>query len=363
MAEKNRLLKYIFIFAGGLIILCGACVVGSLGMDALGLLQTDTPSLHPTQISRVEASLAPNPTSEPTFTLVPTNALPPTSIPTAAEVSQETAFPDCVPENTKQELGVVVGVVDGDTIDVLLEDGQTYRVRYIGMDTPENGDPYFEEATNQNRELVEGKAITLVKDVSETDRYDRLLRYVFVESTFVNLELVKQGYAKSATYPPDVACADTFVEAQREANDAGLGLWGLVALAQPTAAPTQPPAPTDEPTSPPSQGQGGQVVIRSIYFDGAVPRVESDEYAEIANVGSDPVDLKGWVLNAGDPGQNFNFPSYVLNPGQFCRVYTNENHPDTCGFSFGSGQAIWNNKGDCGYLYNSKKEVVSEYCY
>ena len=92
-------------------------------------------------------------------------------------------------------------------------------------------------------------------------------------------------------------------------------------------------------------------------------RVETDEYAHITNNGSASVNLKGGHLNAGDPGQDFWFPDFVIEPGQSCRVYTNEYHPESCGFSFGSGRAIWNNKGDCGYLYDATGAMVSEYCY
>ena len=123
------------------------------------------------------------------------------------------------------QTGQVERVVDGDTIDVRIGD-ETHRVRYIGMDTPEVGDPFAWEATERNRELVQGQTATLVKDVSETDRYGRLLRYVFVGDTFVNYELVAQGFAMASTYPPDVACAETFVEAQRAAIAAAVGLWG-----------------------------------------------------------------------------------------------------------------------------------------
>jgi hypothetical protein len=105
------------------------------------------------------------------------------------------------------------------------------------------------------------------------------------------------------------------------------------------------------------------VIIKFVFYDGVVPRVESDEYAEIANTGNAPVNIGGWRLNAGDPGQDFVFPSFDLQAGQSCRVYTNENHPEHCGFSFGSGRAIWNNKGDCGYLYDSSGAEVSKYCY
>jgi micrococcal nuclease len=142
------------------------------------------------------------------------------------------------------QTGQVERVIDGDTIDVRIGD-ETYRVRYIGMDTPEVGDPFAREATELNRELVQGQTATLVKDVSETDRYGRLLRYVFVGDTFVNYELVAQGLAMASTYPPDVACAQTFVEAQREAVAAGVGLW---AAGEGSAAP--PPADGCDPSYP-----------------------------------------------------------------------------------------------------------------
>ncbi|MCB9136731.1 MAG: lamin tail domain-containing protein [Caldilineaceae bacterium] len=94
-----------------------------------------------------------------------------------------------------------------------------------------------------------------------------------------------------------------------------------------------------------------------------VPRVESDEYAVITNDGGSAIDLAGYRLNAGAPGQDFWFPSYVLQPGASCRVYTNEIHGDSCGGSFGVNEAYWNNGGDCGYLYNAAGTQVSDYCY
>lgn len=117
-----------------------------------------------------------------------------------------------------------MNVVDGDTIDVAIG-GKTYPVRYIGMDAPENGDHLAYDATRKNRQLVQGKTVTLVKDVSDTDRYDRLLRYVIVEDDFANYELVRQGFALPATFPPDVACQATFVEAAGLARQEVRGLW------------------------------------------------------------------------------------------------------------------------------------------
>lgn len=122
--------------------------------------------------------------------------------------------------------------------------GRTYTVRYIGMDTPETVDPnkpvqpFGVEASNKNKELVSGKTIRLEKDVSETDRYGRLLRYVYVGNLFVNAELVKLGYAQVATYPPDVKYVDLFLQLQREARETGRGLW-----ATSTTTPTQTASP------------------------------------------------------------------------------------------------------------------------
>ncbi len=126
----------------------------------------------------------------------------------------------------------VVRVIDGDTIEVDIG-GKLYKVRYIGTDTPETVHPskpvecFGKEASNKNRELVEGKIVRLEKDVSEMDRYGRLLRYVWVGGIFVNDSLVRQGYAYAYTYPPDVKYAEQFVQAQREAEENDRGLWAV----------------------------------------------------------------------------------------------------------------------------------------
>ena len=135
------------------------------------------------------------------------------------------------PKPTKVE-ATVTRVIDGDTIEVNLE-GTTYKVRYIGIDTPETVHPsqpvecFGKEASAKNSELVEGKIVRLEKDVSETDRYGRLLRYVWVGDIFVNDYLVRQGYAYASTYPPDVKYADQFAQAQTEAIENNRGLWAI----------------------------------------------------------------------------------------------------------------------------------------
>ncbi len=255
---------------------------------------------------------------------------------------------DCVPQNTLRQYAQLVRVIDGDTIEVEM-DGEQYRVRYIGVDTPERDEPFYSEASEANQAYLSGEYLLLVKDVSETDRYGRLLRYVFAgEDRFVNYELVREGYATSLTYPPDVACADFFLDAQIEARDQGRGFWeeSLNSL-DPLESSTQPDS----------------VVIDMIHYDGQASPVETDEFILIKNVGAAPVDITGWTINAGAPGQDFTFPSFSLQPEQSCRIYTNEIHLEWCGFSFGLDESIWSNQGDCGYLSDSQGTLVDALCY
>ncbi len=116
-------------------------------------------------------------------------------------------------------------VVDGDTI--VLAGGE--RVRYIGVDTPEvTGSPqlFGPEASEANRRLVEGRQVSLGLDVSDRDRFDRLLRYVYVDGVMVNAELVREGFATSLVYPPDTRYAVCFSALEEEAREAGRGMWG-----------------------------------------------------------------------------------------------------------------------------------------
>ena len=133
----------------------------------------------------------------------------------------------------------VLRVVDGDTIEVMI-DRREYRLRYIGIDTPETVHPELPvewlgpEASAANKALVAGKTVYLEKDISEVDQYGRLLRYVFLEDgTFVNAELVRLGLAQVSTYPPDVKYVELYLRMQREAREAGRGMWGP----QPTRTP------------------------------------------------------------------------------------------------------------------------------
>jgi len=128
------------------------------------------------------------------------------------------------------ETGNVTYVTDGDTIKVNVS-GTVYTIRYIGIDTPETKYPgrpiecFGPEADAYNRERVLGKTVRLEKDTSETDRYSRLLRYVYVGSEMINEVLVRQGYATAVSYPPDTRYQDRFKLAETQAKTENKGLW------------------------------------------------------------------------------------------------------------------------------------------
>lgn len=130
------------------------------------------------------------------------------------------------------ETASVVRVVDGDTIVVRI-DGREERVRYIGINAPESVTPdrpvecFGREASAANAALVAGKQVRLERDISDRDRFGRLLRYVYVDGTLVNAELVRQGYARAITIQPDTRESGRLRDLEREAQAAGRGLWSV----------------------------------------------------------------------------------------------------------------------------------------
>ncbi len=258
----------------------------------------------------------------------------------------------CTPTNDSP----VTRVIDGDTIEVNIA-GTIYTVCYIGIDAPELDDKRAEycalaqEATRYNRQLVEGEMVRLEKDISETDQYGRLLRYIYVDDILINAELVRQGLAWAEAYPPDTKYQDYLKEMEAEAKQAGRGIWALTY-----------PAPSTTPTL----TGVSNVQITYIFYDGIVPYVESDEYVEITNLGDQPQDLEDWVLMDISEGYpSFIFPSYILAPGGSIRVYTNEYHPEWGGFSFEYSKAIWNNSPphDIAVLKDNQGNEVSRRSY
>jgi competence protein ComEC len=149
----------------------------------------------------------------------------------------------------------------------------------------------------------------------------------------------------------------TYTVSTESSPTLGINLYTpiLIYLGAPTPLPSVTLTPTATPAEP------AKVKITNIYFDGA-GIAEPDEYVEIQNEDTLPVQLQGWSLS--DMSDHiFYFPAYLMPPSQICRVYTNEDHPEWCGFNYGSGEAIWNNTHDTATLRDGQGNLVSQYPY
>jgi endonuclease YncB( thermonuclease family) len=179
------------------------------------------------------------PTLPPTATSRPTRT--PAAIASADPRAVSVPEAACIPPGPPQT-GRVVGVVDGDTIRVLLDDdGDVYSVRYIGIDALEIGGARSGlalEAMVLNSDYVYHKLAVLMRDVTDADGNGTLLRYVLVDGVFVNYALVANGHARAAPAAPDTACLTSLGSAEQQARAAGLGLWADAA--DRTPSPTVP---------------------------------------------------------------------------------------------------------------------------
>ena len=121
-------------------------------------------------------------------------------------------------------------IVDGDTLEVTMK-GKKEKVRLIGVDTPETKKPntpvmfYGKEASAYTKKRLEKETVELEFDVDKKDQYDRLLAYVWIGDELFNRTLVQEGYARIATYPPNVKYVDAFKKDQETARNKKKGLW------------------------------------------------------------------------------------------------------------------------------------------
>lgn len=240
------------------------------------------------------------------------------------------------PEDTvapKPNVGLsVVSVTDGDTFRVVIE-GVEERVRLVGIDTPEAGECMADEAQLALERYLDVDEITLLSDESDRDQYGRLLRMVQTPEGLINARLVDDGLAIARSYPPDTLWDDELAEAQVAAQARGVGLW------DPAACGTPPDV---------------LIEIVEIRHDppGNDNEVLNQEWVKLASVGSETVDMTGWVLRDESASKRFAFPDgFVIEPNQPVTIHSG------CGTATASdlywcvsGSAVWNNNGDTAFL-------------
>lgn len=225
-------------------------------------------------------------------------------------------------------------VIDGDTC--RLEDGR--RVRYLGINAPEAGDPHAEEATRANNRLVGGKTVRLEFGPSRQDKHGRLLAYVFVEDIFVNEILIRQGHAH-LRHPVAEKYQDRLQQAQEEARSAGVGIW------TPAAA-------------------GRSIALAFVHANakGDDRQNLNDEFIIVENQSQDPVDLNGWTVSDA-ANHRYLFSNFTLAPKAKVTLRTGLGTPTEHELFWGSRRPIWNNQGDTIFIRDSQGYLVLSHAY
>jgi len=209
----------------------------------------------------------------------------------------------------------VRAVLDGDT--ALLADGR--RVRYLGIDAPERGQPFSARALALNRALTEGRAVRLQFDQRREDRYGRLLAYVYAGEEMVNERLVREGLASVYLIPPNLLHGEALLGLQADAQAKRLGMWSLVP---------------------------GPLKIATLQLE--------EEYVRVANVSRHPVDLAGYRLS-DRAGRTYVFPSVLLRPGYALTLLSgpgrDQRDPDgPVRLHWDAGRPVWSTRGDTAFL-------------
>jgi len=249
---------------------------------------------------------------------------------------------------SEKTFAVVSEVVDGDTIK--LQTGET--VRLLGINAPEKGQPYYEQATNRMKELIEDKTVILEKDIEDKDLYGRLLRYIFFNNENINLKLVKEGLATVYIISPNVKFESELKQAETEAKNLEIGIW-------------TPATPKEDENICDSDC----IVISYFHWnaEGNDCYNLNDEYVILKNSCSYSCDLTEWTVKDESSRDPYVFSSFVLENNSEVTLYTGcgvdiktELYWCSSGYSC---NAIWNNNGDTLYLRNSNGELVLSYTY
>ena len=246
-----------------------------------------------------------------------------------------------------EDLFEVSKVVDGDTIHLTNGD----KIRLLGINSPEVGYCYYKEAGDYLSALIGKSKITMKSDATnqDKDRYGRLLRYIYVDGEMLNIKMVEDGYAEYMKAYPIIYSLE-FAEAEKVAKDSSKGMWGKCENIIGNV-------PVDSNNSSlESDNLNFDVYISYVFYDGIVPKVESDEYVEVKNRGKVDFNLNGYYIKGSKGSEVFYFGNLVLKPLESVKVYTNQGT-----YSFKSNTAIWNNSGETAYLYNPNGQIVSEW--
>ncbi len=230
-------------------------------------------------------------------------------------------------------------VLDGDSIQ--LSNGE--EVRLIGINAPEVNGKCYEESKEELQNMVLGKQVTLESDVNDKDQYGRLLRYVYVDDTFVNLEMVRLGLAHKYEYGSNTKYSSLFEQAENEAKQNEGCLWKTEEI---------------------NYIQDQCIYIINFHFNAAGNDNYNlnDEYVTFGNRCSYSIDMTGWTIKDETASHIYTILSFVFEGGATFTLYTgtgtNTDSALYWGRTSGNYAAIWNNNGDTLFLRDSSGNLV-----
>jgi endonuclease YncB( thermonuclease family) len=263
---------------------------------------------------------------------------------TPVETDPTTAPPTSANEGT--DAWRSTEIVDGDTLYVSGPAGEL-EVRIIGINTPESGECFSEEATDALAALVDGNDLVLVADRSDVDQFGRALRYVeTIDGVDVGAELVANGFAIARRYPPDDARADTYAALQRDAQREERGLWAPDACG--------------------SSDLGGVDIVIDVNADapGDDGLNLNGEWVRFTNAGAEAIDLDGWEVADESASNRYTFSDLGLEPGAQVTLFSGCGPDDgTARYWCVSGSAVWNNSGDTVFLRDRNGNIVASLSY
>ena len=227
----------------------------------------------------------------------------------------------------------VIEVIDGDTI--VLSNNE--HVRLIGINTPESERYFYGEAKEVLKLLVLNKNVRLEKDVDDRDTYGRLLRYVYIGNLFVNLEMVKRGFANVFTFPPNIKYTDKFIEAEREARTNDIGLW--------------------------EKSNSSNIEININCDAEGDDRINLiGEYVIFKNNNNFDINLGGWTVK--DLSTNiYDFGKIIFKRDSKLTLFSGKGSDSENKLYWNSPKPIWNNDHDTLYLRDADGLIVQLYNY
>lgn len=320
----------------------GVAVVAQIASPGSGGPQVPVAEGEPSLTTETTILPATPTTQDPTTTESSTGSNISSSTTTAAAVpAASTGVDSTTTTSLDPQVITVIEVVDGDTLTVAMG-GINESLRLIGINSPEGGECFAADATARLTELVAGRTVTLISDVSDRDQYGRLLRYVYLDDVFVNEVLVREGYAIARRYEPDTAMATVLEAAQAEAKAGAAGLWATTACGTRASA---------------------TLTIGPIHFDagGNDNNNLNDEWVDFANTGTAVVDLSGWTVKDESASHRYHFPpGFTLAMGATVRLHTGCGTDNAGGLYWcNQGSAVWNNDGDTVFLLDPSGNVFS----